>query len=49
MEGVPTGWESRMGKRHRRKFTDEFKAEGLATPRAQKIAALKAELSRYQI
>ena len=27
LEGVPSGWESEMGKRHRRKFTDEFKAE----------------------
>ena len=28
---------------------DEYTAQGLATPRAQKIAALKAELNRYQI
>jgi 2-oxoglutarate ferredoxin oxidoreductase subunit beta len=28
---------------------DEYTAQGLATSRAQKIAALKAELSRYQI
>ena len=27
MEGVPSGWEFKMGKRHRRKFTDEFRAE----------------------
>jgi hypothetical protein len=28
---------------------DEYTAQGLGTPRAQKLAALKAELSRYQI
>ena len=28
---------------------DEYTAQGLATPRDEKIAALKAELSRYQI
>jgi transposase len=27
LEGVPSGWEFKLGKRHRRKFTDEFKAE----------------------
>jgi len=26
-ERVPSGWESKMTRRHRRKFTDEFKAE----------------------
>jgi len=26
-EGVPSGWEFKMTRRHRRKFTDEFKAE----------------------
>jgi hypothetical protein len=28
---------------------DEYTAQGLGTPRAQKLAALRAELSRYQI
>jgi hypothetical protein len=28
---------------------DEYTAQGLATSRDEKIAALKAELSRYQI
>jgi transposase len=27
LEGVSSGWELEMTKRHRRKFTDEFKAE----------------------
>ena len=27
LEGVPSGWEFNLGKRHRRKFTDEFMAE----------------------
>lgn len=27
LEEVSSGWESKMGKRHRRRFTDEFKAE----------------------
>jgi transposase len=26
-ERVPSGWESKMTRRHRRKFTDEFKTE----------------------
>jgi transposase len=26
-EGVPSGWEFKMTRRHRRRFTDEFKAE----------------------
>ena len=27
LEGLPSGWESKMSRRNRRKFTDEFKAE----------------------
>ena len=27
LEGVSSGWESKMSRRSRRKFTDEFKAE----------------------
>jgi transposase len=46
MEEVPSGWESKMGKRHRRKFTDEFKAETVRLIResGRTVASVAREL-----
>ena len=46
LEGVPSGWESKMGKRHRRKFTDEFKAETVKLIResGRTVASVAREL-----
>jgi transposase-like protein len=46
LEGVPSRWESKMGKRHRRKFTDEFKAETVKLIResGRPVASVAREL-----
>jgi transposase len=47
LEGVPSGWESSMAKRHRRKFTDEFKAETVKLIResGRTVGSVSKELS----